>query len=146
MGRIKRRLRKQISFAPNVGSPSKLFRLASLRSYGGGGGGGHTGGFGGARIGDFGGGHSPRLLWLWNGHSPRSLCSFSSASVWANCDTQRLHRCLCARASTWRSPNSAVGGPLPEAVTGPGLKHSWSRWRLYKNSKSRSLQHGCPRD
>src|SRR5712671_537335 len=61
-------------------------------------------------------------------------------------NTQRLQRCLCIRARTWRSPKSA-GSRLP-AGSGYGSrsKHSWSRWRLYKNSKSRSLQHGCPGD
>ena len=76
--------------------------------------------------------------WLWNGHSPWSLFGFNSVCVSANCDTQQLHRCFCARASTWCSPKCADRRTISRDGFGSRLNHSWSRWRLHKNSRNGS--------
>ena len=161
---MRRRLMVVLAGAALVGS--LLATDAQARGGGGHGGGGvgHVGRFGGAHIGarvreiwrTLYGGHFPRCRslydgnwlwntdWLWNGHSlrnrhsPWSAFRFNSGDVCANCDTQRLHQCLCARARIWCGPTAAGRRLVGTDVFGSRLNHSWWRWRLHKNSRKGS--------
>jgi hypothetical protein len=105
--------------------------------HGGGGGGGpmggfggahigaHVGGFGGARIGGFGGGYMAGIHRGYFGYGTgihRGHFAVLAAPAFGQTATPNGYTGAYAPAPALGAvPNPPVGGPLPEAVTGPGL-------------------------